>query len=58
MRDKRRGSVKRARVREAFKERLVGVPVVVQWLTNVTRNHEVVGWIPGLAQWAKKSVLP
>ena len=19
--------------------------------TNLTRNHEVVGWIPGLAQW-------
>ena len=23
-----------------------------------TRNHEVVGWIPGLAQWAKDLVLP
>ena len=20
---------------------------------NLTRNHEVVGWIPGLAQWVK-----
>ena len=29
----------------------VGVPVVAQWLTNPTRNHEVVGLIPGLAQW-------
>ena len=28
-----------------------GVPVVAQWLTNPTRNHEVVGLIPGLAQW-------
>ena len=27
-----------------------GVPVVAQWLTNPTRNHEVVGSIPGLAQ--------
>ena len=27
-----------------------GVPVVAQWLTNPTRNHEVVGLIPGLAQ--------
>ena len=25
-----------------------GVPVVVQWLTNPTGNHEVVGSIPGL----------
>ena len=24
--------------------------------TNPTRNHEVVGWIPGLAQWAKDPV--
>ena len=24
---------------------------VVQWLTNPTRNHEVAGLIPGLAQW-------
>ena len=27
------------------------VPVVAQWLTNRTSNHEVVGLIPGLAQW-------
>ena len=23
------------------------------WLTNLTRNYEVVGLIPGLAQWVK-----
>ena len=28
-----------------------GNPVMAQWLTDPTRNHEVVGSIPGLAQW-------
>ena len=27
----------------------VGVPIMAQWLTNPTRNHEVTGSIPGLA---------
>ena len=35
-----------------------GVPVVAQWLTNPTRNHEVVGLIPGLAQWVKDLAFP
>ena len=26
--------------------------------TNLTRNHEVLGLIPGLAQWVKDLVLP
>ena len=37
---------------------LFGVAVVAQWLRNPTRNHEVVGSIPGLAQWVKGLALP
>ena len=35
-----------------------GVPVVAHWLMNPTRNHGVVGLMPGLAQWVKDPVLP
>ena len=30
---------------------------MAQWLTNLTRNHEVEGLIPGLAQWVEDLAL-
>ena len=33
----------------------IRVPVVAQWLTNPTRNHDIAGLVPGLAQWVKAS---
>ena len=35
-----------------------GVSVVAQWLTNPTRNHEVEGLVPALAQWVNDPALP
>ena len=36
----------------------IGVPVVAQWFTNPTRNHEVAGSVPALALWVNNPALP
>ena len=43
---------------KTMKKQYIGVPVMAQWLTNLIRYHEVVGLIPGLAQWVKYPALP
>ena len=53
MRDRKRE--RKERKKERKKE---GVPVVEQWLTNPTRNHEVAGSVPALAQWVNGPALP
>ena len=45
-------------LKESIKTAWWGVPVVAQWLTNPTRNNEVSGSIPGLAQEVKHLALP
>ena len=35
----------------------MGVPVVAEWLMNLSGIHEGTGLIPGLTQWVKDLVL-
>ena len=41
-----------------LKKKGTGVPIVAQWVTNLTRNHEVVSSIPVLTQWVKDPASP
>ena len=40
---------------EAQKSGTWGVPIVVQWIKNLTSIHEDGGSVPGLTQWVKGS---
>ena len=50
-------SVYRAHTELIFQKH-VGVPVLAQWLMNLTSVHEDKDSIPGLSQWVKNLALP
>ena len=50
-------TTRQANVKGECKSRVSRVPVVAQWLTNLTRNHEVAGSVPGLDRWVNHPAL-
>ena len=56
--EKMNGPITRNEMETVMKKLSTGVPLMAQWLTNPTRNHEVAGSVPGLAQWVKDLTLP
>ena len=56
--DGKAGTKTGTREKERFEKDMLGVPVMAQWLMTLTRNHEVSGSIPGLAQWVGDPALP
>ena len=44
--------------KQTNKKSVLGVPIMVQWVTNPIRNHEIAGSNPGLSQWVKNLALP
>ena len=54
----KRQKKKKEKKENSFMKSIYGVPVVAQWLTNPTRNHEVAGSVPALAQWVNDLALP